>query len=32
MPYKISLRAGSVDFRFPEDVDWAFVDSFLEDR
>ena len=32
MPTKALLNACSSRFRFPEDVDWEFVDTFLRDR
>jgi hypothetical protein len=32
MPTEAYLRAASPTFRFPDDVDWSFVDSFLREK
>ena len=32
MPADEFLQAASAKFRFPEDVDWPFVDTYLPER
>jgi hypothetical protein len=29
MPFEVARRVRLPEFRFPENVDWAFVDSFI---